>query len=355
MAGRHKKGIFATPMKMTFLKKHGLLPSAVLWILFSLSAYGRPVADAPAAADPPATDTVPEWRESLGEVTVQARQSGVRKSRLTVTNTDLISAAELRRAACCNLGESFTTNPSVDVSYSDAATGARQIKLLGLSGTYVQMLTENIPNLRGAASPYGLGYIPGSWMQSIQVSKGASSVKNGYESVTGQINVEFLKPQAEPSVMANGYADIFGKAELNAAGNIHLDQRWSTGLLLHGENGFVSHDGNGDGFADLPEIRQLSAMNRWAYLGDRYVFQAGVKFLDEKRKSGQHGHTAAEHGGQERYRIGIDTRRWEAFTKQAYIFDKENDGNVALILSGSLHAEDSGYGIKRYLVYQNNL
>lgn len=94
--------------------------------------------------------------------------------------------AELSRAACCNLGESFVTNPSVDVSYSDAATGAKQIKLLGLSGTYVQMLTENIPNYRGAASPYGLGYVPGPWMQSIQVSKGISSVKNGYEAITGQ-------------------------------------------------------------------------------------------------------------------------------------------------------------------------
>ena len=105
-------------------------------------------------------------------------------------NTDYIGSGELLRAACCNLGESFTTNPSVDVNYADAATGAQQIKLLGLSGTYVQMLTENIPNYRGAAAPYSLGYIPGPWMQSIQVSKGASSVKNGYESITGQINVE---------------------------------------------------------------------------------------------------------------------------------------------------------------------
>ena len=128
----------------------------------------------------------------LKQVVVKATK-GI-KARYRVDNTDLIGQGQLIRAACCNLGESFTTNPSVDVSYSDAATGARQIKLLGLSGTYVQMLTENIPNLRGAALPYSLGYVPGPWMQSIQVSKGASSVKNGYESTTGQINIEFLKP-----------------------------------------------------------------------------------------------------------------------------------------------------------------
>lgn len=119
----------------------------------------------------------------LNEVNVVSRRMGTMKLRSSVMNEEMISSAELSRAACCNLGESFVTNPSVDVSYSDAATGAKQIKLLGLSGTYVQMLTENIPNYRGAASPYGLGYVPGPWMQSIQVSKGISSVKNGYEAV----------------------------------------------------------------------------------------------------------------------------------------------------------------------------
>ena len=124
--------------------------------------------------------------QELNRVLVKAAQDT--RSRSRVENVDLIGKSQLTRAACCNLGESFTTNPSVDVSYSDAATGARQIRLLGLSGTYVQMLTENVPNLRGASLPYSLGYVPGPWMQSIQVSKGASSVKNGYESITGQLN-----------------------------------------------------------------------------------------------------------------------------------------------------------------------
>ena len=136
------------------------------------------------------TDSIAGAHE-LKNVEVKATK-GI-KSKFRIDNTDIIGQGQLIRAACCNLGESFTTNPSVDVSYSDAATGAKQIKLLGLSGTYVQMLTENIPNLRGASLPYSLGYVPGPWMQSIQVSKGASSVKNGYESTTGQINIEFLK------------------------------------------------------------------------------------------------------------------------------------------------------------------
>lgn len=269
----------------------------------------------------------------------------------TALNSQLITAGELKRAACCNLGESFTTNPSVDVSYSDAATGARQIKLLGLAGTYVQMLTENIPNFRGAAAPYGLGYIAGPWMQSIQVSKGASSVKNGYESITGQINIEMKKPQLYPSIAVNAYADIMGKAELNFDGNIHLDDKWSTGLLVHGENAFATHDENDDSFADMPRIRQVTAMNRWAYLGQNYVFQAAVKFLGENRRGGQTGHHI--HGIENPYIIEIGTTRVEAFTKNAYIFDRENDGNVALIASFAFHDQNSEYGLKRYDIAQN--
>ena len=140
------------------------------------------------------TDSIMPFAEQhIAGVEVTQRRSGMRRMKGAI-NGNIIDKEELFKAACCNLGESFVTNPSVDVNYSDAATGARQIKLLGLSGTYVQMLTENLPNFRGAAGPYALGYVPGPWMKSIQVSKGSSSVRNGYESMTGQINIEYLKP-----------------------------------------------------------------------------------------------------------------------------------------------------------------
>lgn len=270
-------------------------------------------------------------------------------------NVDIISNAELSRAACCNLGESFVTNPSVDVSYSDAATGAKQIKLLGLSGTYVQMMTENIPNYRGAAAPYGLGYVPGPWMQSIQVSKGSSSVKNGYESITGQINVEFKKPQLPEAdwVSANLFASSTGRYEANADATLKLSKRWSTSLLAHYENETMAHDANHDGFADIPRVEQYNFWNRWAYMGDHYVFQAGIKALSEWRNSGQVNHGG--NPGQELYKIGIDTRRYEAFTKNAYIFNKEKNTNLALILQGTFHNQDAVYGHKLYDVDQTNV
>ena len=290
----------------------------------------------------------------LGEVNVVSRRMGTIKMRNSVLNEDVLNGAELCRAACCNLGESFTTNPSVDVSYSDAATGAKQIKLLGLSGTYVQMLTENIPNYRGAAAPCGLGYVPGPWMHSIQVSKGTSSVKNGYEALTGQINVEFKKPQLEEAdwVALNLFASTAGRYEANADATIQFKNKWSTTLLAHYENETEAHDGNKDGFLDVPQVEQYNFYNRWAYMGDKFVFQGGIKALKEERTSGQSAHHATTSG--ELYKVGIKTERYEAFTKNAYIFDRKKNTNVALILSGSIHNQDAAYGHKLYNVDQSN-
>lgn len=287
----------------------------------------------------------------LSEVTVSAHKSGRAKTS-GLSNTDLISSKELLRAACCNLGESFTTNPSVDVNYTDAATGAQQIKLLGLSGTYVQMLTENIPNYRGLAAPFSLSYIPGPWMQSIQVSKGASSVKNGYESITGQINVEFKKPQATPWADANLYYNSKGKLEANLGANLQLSDKWSTALLGHYEILDKAHDDNGDGFVDMPKVRQGSLQSRWAWMGDKYIFQASIKGLKEHREGGQIGHHAV--GNTHPYLIDITNERYEAFAKNAFILDTEHATNIALILSGSLHHENAAYGHQQYIADQRN-
>ncbi len=304
-------------------------------------------AESPLAAQRDSLTDGQAAEQSLGAATVSGRRKAVMRME-GAENGLTLSRQELFKAACCNLGESFTTNPSVDVSYTDAATGARQIKLLGLAGTYVQMLTENIPAYRGAAAPYALGYVPGPWMQSIQVSKGSASVKNGYESLTGQINVEFKKPQAAPSVEANLFGDTNGRAEANFDGNIHMGEKLSTALLLHYEDEYASHDGNGDGFADRAKVRQYHAMNRWAWVGERYIFQAGASALKESRDGGQ----THSHGGGEAYKIGIDTERYSAFAKNAFILDKEHGTNLALILSGTYHQGSSLYGRDYYDVRQ---
>ena len=289
---------------------------------------------------------------ALEEVVISERKMGTIASRTSVLQTQKITYDEICRAACCNLAESFETNPSVDVSYADAATGARQIKLLGLAGTYVQMLTENYPNFRGAASLYGLDYVPGAWMESIQVSKGTSSVKNGYEALAGQINVEFKKPPTADIFSVNLFGSDAGRYEGNADASWHINDKVSTGLLVHYSNDKKQHDGNDDGFLDTPLKEQVNLMNRWYHKLDNYVAQYGVRYLHENRTGGQ---ATKHHDFADPYRVHLETNRAELYTKQAYIIDKEKVESVALILSGSYHEQKSMYDRTPYNVYQNNV
>ena len=289
--------------------------------------------------------------ETLQEVKVVARKAGT--SRLAgAVNGISVNKDELFKAACCNLGESFTTNPSVDVAYNDATTGARQIKLLGLSGTYVQMLTENLPNFRGAAIPYALGYVPGPWMKGIQVSKGSASVKNGYESITGQINVDYLQPEDEQQVEVNLFGDSKSRIEANADANVHLSDKWATEILLHHENILQNHDDNGDGFYDMPGREQYNVQNRWVYKGKNYIFHGGLGALKEIRTSGQdeeHVHS------DDIYRIKLHTNRYEGYMKHAFILNHEHGTNIAFMSSASMHQLDAQYGNKFYDLNEKNL
>lgn len=290
----------------------------------------------------------------IEEVVVRAQGMGTLNSRFEPLQVQKLGVAEFQRAACCNLSEAFETNASVDVSYSDAATGAKQIKMLGLSNEYVQILTENNPNFRGAASRYGMDYIPGPWMESIQISKGASSVKNGYEAVAGQINVEYKKPDVSDPLTVNLFGSDNGRMEGNIDGNIQLNQHLSTGLFLHYSNDKFTHDANKDGFLDRPLLEQVNVMNRWTYNKGNLHSELGVKYINEKRESGQmHGDEAAMHS--DPYKINLKTNRFEFFAKNGYILNEVRNQSIALILSGSAHDLDSRYGMNAYDLTQNNL
>lgn len=293
----------------------------------------------------------------LNQVEVRAA-SGRVKNGISPLNTETIGREELFRAACCNLSESFNTNPSVDVNYSDAATGAKQIKLLGLSGTYVQMLNENIPAYQGAAIPFALGYVPGTWMQSIQVSKGASSVKNGFEGLTGQINIEYLKPQGTEQVNGNLYLDSKLKLDANADAEMHLTDKLSTALLLHYEQSTLDHDGNHDNFSDMPRVRQYNVMNRWAWVSSKLISQLVVRGLKEKRQSGQSKHAGTlsyptAFGSMAKpYGIEMNTDHVEATWKNALVLNRENNANIAAIGSITYHDAQNTFGMNTFDVNQ---
>lgn len=280
-------------------------------------------------------------KETLGEVEVAGRAPGAHISRIDPINSTKITGDELCKAACCNLAESFVTNPSVDVSYSDAATGAKQIRLLGLSGLYVQMMTENMPSFRGLGSIYGLEYIPGPWMESIQVSKGTASVINGYEAITGQINVEYKKPQSSEQFFINAFANNTGRKELNINGAIDINDKWSTMLLGHIKSDDMLVDNNGDNFLDMPMVTQYNFINRWSYDTDKYVAQYSAKVINETRESGQKSYYEKSDSA---YGIDIQTERYEFFTKQGFIFDKSTGKSIGIQASGTYHHQNSMFG-----------
>ena len=193
------------------------------------------------------------------------------------------------KAACCNLSESFETNPSIDVNFSDAISGTKQIKMLGLTSPYILITTENVPPIRGAAQTYGLSFIPGTWVESIQVTKGAGSVTNGFESIAGQINAELVKPLTDKKLFVNAYGSINGRLELNTHFNTTLNEKWSTGIYVHGNRRGEKFDNNNDSFLDVPLIKQINVMNRWQYtnLEKGLISFLNVRFLDDQKQSGQ--------------------------------------------------------------------
>ncbi len=287
---------------------------------------------------------------TLEEVSIQQRKAeGVSRMGGAVNGTEM-GQDELFRAACCNLGESFVTNPSVDVNYNDAAVGARQIKLLGLSGQYVQMLLENLPVTLGAAMPYQLGYVPGAWMKSISVSKGASSVKNGSQSITGQINVEYLKPEDAPGLQVNIYGDSRLKGEANVMGNVHLNRHLSTEVLAHYEKDFMHMDEDKDGWQDAPAVEQLHLQNRWKYQKGRYIMHAGIGYLTEKREGGQ-----MEDASTNPYPVLIKANRLDGYMKHAFLLNREHNTNLAFLANGSLYNLDGTFGLKEYGDRQSSL
>ncbi|HEU5366606.1 MAG TPA: TonB-dependent receptor, partial [Hanamia sp.] len=267
----------------------------------------------------------------------------------------MINSKDLLKAACCNLSESFETNPSVDVSYSDAVTGSKQIQLLGLAGIYTQLTVENLPGPRGIATPLGLNSIAGPWIESIQLSKGTGSVANGFESIAGQINVELKNPETSEKLYLNGYINEMGKTDLNANIAQHLNEKWSTILLLHDDFLYNKVDDNHDGFRDLPTGNLFSAINKWKYQNQKgFEIHFGAKVLEDDKTGGQVNYQAADKLTTNSYGLGIKTNRYEGFAKIGYIFPEKKYQSIGLQLSGFDHQQDSYFGLIKYNAHQSN-
>ena len=314
-----------------------------------------------------------ERTDSLDAAVFVGKQQGNFLAKGKELRTEVISAAGLCKMACCNLAESFENSASVTVGYSDAVTGARQIRLLGLSGVYTQMLDETRPVMRGLASPFGLSYVPGQWLESIQIAKGASSVINGVECMTGQINMEHRKPTDEKPLFLNAAVMSDTKMDFNIASSLQMGYKWSTVLLGHVSGNIKSHDMDSDGFMDDPMMLQFNFANRWLYHADNGMqIRFGVRAIQDSRHGGQ---LLKENGKQVSYDFDkyIYDKSWDApgtgvnpwgsdilnrslngYFKIGVPLNEENTQNIALIADYNYQDMDSYFGKTKYLAGQHS-
>ncbi len=293
----------------------------------------------------------------LEEVTVRRRMGGSYISAIQPAKTEVITITGLQSLACCNLSESFENSATVDVGYSDAVSGAKRIQMLGLAGVYSQLMFENLPGIRGLSSTYGLSYIPGTWMESIQISKGSSSVLNGYESTTGQINIEYKKPQRSESLFLNIFANSDGRIEANMNSAIEIDDTWSTMLLGHVSTQQFKIDHNNNTFLDTPLGTQINLLNRWNHEVDhkRHV-QFGVHVLNDNRYGGQtFFDRKTDKGTTNAYGTEIETTRLQGFMKSGFFLPNTLESSIGLMGVVTYYDQNSYFGLNRYSGEQINL
>jgi outer membrane receptor for ferrienterochelin and colicins len=285
----------------------------------------------------------------LDEVVVAYKRDSKSVSKLKTLLVEEISSDELKKAACCNLSESFETNASVDVSISDAVSGAKQIQMMGLSGIYTQIQMENIPYLRGLESAFGLNSIPGTWVNSIQITKGTGTVINGYESMAGLINVDLKKPDEMEKLFVNGYGNIFARGELNIHGGRRLNKRWSSGIFAHGSTTQGKMDNNDDGFKDIPTGYNAAFLNRWTYNGSRFETQFGINgYLDEK-VGGQMNFSPNESPLPSNiYGVYSYTQHVDAFAKTGFLFKDKPYRSIGVLYNLKYQETEATFGLRNF-------
>ena len=287
----------------------------------------------------------------LDEVTVFKKKNPTQRIYSMAQNVVLISEQELLKAACCNLSESFETNPAVDVNHTDALTGSKKIEMLGLKSPYILITEENIPMVRGASQAFGLSFTPGTWVESIQVTKGMGSVVNGFESIAGQINAELKKPLNDIPLFLNGFYGFDGRLEMNAHLNEKVSEKLTTTFFLHHNRRDKINDKNNDGFLDKPFQDQNNFLNKWQYTDaiNGIVSFFNIRYLDDEKIFGMNNNESRNVWNGE-----ISTKRFDSSFKLGYVNPNLPFQSLGLQLSYSSHDQNSVYGVRNYDINQDS-
>ena len=296
-------------------------------------------------------------QDTLQVVKVVSKNKGLQKSSKITANTTIVTSKELLKAACCNLAESFETNPSIDVSFSDAITGTKQIKMLGLTSPYLMIAEENIPSVRGASQAYGLSFTPGTWIESIQITKGAGSVVNGYESISGQINTELLKPLNDIPFFLNAYGSTDSRFEMNTHFNTKISDKWASSLFVHGNTRIAKNDMNDDGFLDSPLAKQINVLNRWQYTDAQkgWVSFINFRYMNDQKQAGEIDFDPKKDRGTTNFwGSEVNTERFDVSTKLGYVFKDMPYQSIGFQNAFNSHNQESYYGLNHYNIRQSS-
>jgi outer membrane receptor for ferrienterochelin and colicins len=295
--------------------------------------------------------------DSLQAVKVEGSTRSIKKSYTVTANSAVMTSKELLKAACCNLAEAFETNPSIDVNFSDALTGTKQIRMLGLTSPYLMITEENIPSVRGASQAYGLSFTPGTWVESIQITKGAGSVVNGYESISGQINTELIKPINDIPFFLNVYGSTDSRFEANVHTSRKLSSKWSSSLFLHTNTRLSKNDMNDDGFLDNPLGKQINVLNRYQYYNPEsgWLSFISLRYMNDEKQTGEvafdpkRDKFTLNHWGSE-----INTERFDLSTKIGYVFKDMPYQSIGFQNAFTSHRQDSYFGFNSYDIRQDS-
>lgn len=282
----------------------------------------------------------------LPEIIIEAKKATHSISKMKTLHVEHIGEGELRKAACCNLSESFETNASVDVNITDAVSGAKKIQMMGLDGVYTQIQMENIPYLRGLESSYGMNSIPGTWIESIQITKGTGNVVNGYESMAGLINLELKKPENMERFYLNAYGNRFGRAELNMHGGGTLSKKWKSALFVHGATMMNEVDVNKDNFRDIPLSKNVSVLNRWRFDGKNMEAQLGINSYYEEKNGGQLGFSNRK--ADTLYGVYIENKHIDAFAKTGFLFPKKPYQSIGIVYNVKYQSTKANFGNRKF-------
>ncbi len=330
------------------------VPDSASQIIFSFIGFKNDTVAISSLVNP--VNIVMKDGSILPDVVIKARKGGYAFEKYSPRDSHIMNEGELRKAACCNISESFETNPSIDASFTDAVTGTKQIQMLGLSGKYVQIMQDNIPMTRGLSTIYGMEFVPGAWVNSIQISKGAGSVVNGYESMIGQINVEMKNPVNGEKLHINYYGNSALRNELNIHTTQRVSKRWSTTILGHTKFANAKMDMNGDSFIDNPINKHVVLQNQWNYAGPKIHAEMGIGLISLDANAGQYDDLLTGYHGEhdhlpisaDPYRVRTFSGKVNGFLKLGYLFPEEQYKSMALQLNGSYHSQLNNFGLRHY-------